>query len=80
MNPSIALLKGHCSIRNFTDRYPQQHDSDTLTADDRTTNHEYPNRDSNLKNETWTQQMADLMGRVFRLHVKAFFGEEGLFP
>lgn len=63
----------------FTDRYPQQHDTDMLAAYDRTTNHYFLNRNSNLKDETWSHQMADLMGRVIRPHMKAFLEKKGFF-
>ena len=61
----------------FTDRYPQRHATDTLAAYDRTTNHYYMNRNNNLKDETWTRQMAELMGRVIRPHMKAFLEKKG---
>ena len=63
----------------FTDRYPQDHDADMLAAYDRTINHYFLNRDTNLKDETWTRQMADYMGRVFRPHMKAFLEKKGFF-
>jgi hypothetical protein len=63
----------------FTDRYPQQHDTDMLAAYDRTTNHYYLHRNSNLKDETWTRQMAEFMGRVIRPHMKAFLEKKGFF-
>jgi hypothetical protein len=63
----------------FTDRYPQDHDADMLAAYDRTINHYFLNRDTNLKDETWTRQMADFMGRVFRPHMKAFLEKKGFF-
>ena len=63
----------------YTDRYPQQHDTDMLTAYDRATNHYYLNRNSNLKDETWSRQMAEFMGRVIRPHMKAFLERKGFF-
>jgi nitroreductase len=63
----------------FTDRYPQQQDTDMLAAYDRSTNHYYLTRNSNLKDETWTRQMADFMSRVFRPHMKAFLEKKGFF-
>ncbi|BBO70065.1 NADPH-dependent oxidoreductase [Desulfosarcina alkanivorans] len=63
----------------FTDRYPPQHDPDMFGAYDRTTNHYYLNRNSNLKDETWTRQMADFMGRVIRPHMKPFLEKKGFF-
>ncbi|MCB2149446.1 MAG: oxygen-insensitive NADPH nitroreductase [Deltaproteobacteria bacterium] len=63
----------------FTDRYPQQHETDMLEAYDRTTNHYFLNRNSNLKDETWSHQMADFMGRVIRPHMKVFLEKKGFF-
>ena len=63
----------------YTDRYPQQHETGMLAAYDRTTNHYYLNRNSNLKDERWSHQMADLMGRVIRPHMKAFLEKKGFF-
>jgi FMN reductase (NADPH) len=63
----------------FTDRYPAGHDQGLLEDYDRTTNHYFLNRDSNLKDETWSRQMADFMGRVIRPHMKAFLEKKGFF-
>jgi nitroreductase len=63
----------------FDDRYPEQHDPKMLQAYDRLTNHYYLNRNSNLKDETWTRQMADFMGRVIRPHMKGFLEKKGFF-
>lgn len=63
----------------FTDRYPQDHDRDLMADYDRTTNHYYLHRNSNLKDETWTRQMADFMSRVIRPHMKAFLERKGFF-
>ena len=63
----------------FTDRYPSTHDQSLLDDYDRTTNHYYLNRNSNLKDETWTHQMAEFMGRVFRPHMKKFLEKKGFF-
>ena len=61
----------------FDDRYPEIHDRDMLDVYDRVTNHYYLNRDSNLRDETWTRQMADFMGKVIRPHMKAFLESKG---
>ena len=63
----------------FTDRYPAAHDTDLLGGYDRTTNHYYRHRNSNLRNETWTRQMAEHMGQVIRPHMKAFLEKKGFF-
>ena len=63
----------------FTDGYPQSHDQRLLAEYDRTINHYYRSRDSNLKDDTWTRQMADFMGKVIRPHMKAFLEKKGFF-
>ena len=63
----------------FTDQYPDAHDSDLLAAYDRTTNHYYLNRNDNLRDETWTRQMADFMSRIIRPHMKSFLEKKGFF-
>lgn len=61
----------------FDDRYPRQHDPAMLDEYDRFTNHYYLNRNSNLRDETWTAQMAAFMGKVIRPHMKAFLEKKG---
>ena len=63
----------------FDDRYPATHDRNMLDEYDRVTNHYFLNRNSNLKDETWTRQMADFMGKVIRPHMKAFLEKKGFF-
>ena len=63
----------------FTDHYPEEHDTQMLAAYDRTTNHYYLSRNDNLRDETWTRQMADFMGRVIRPHMKPFLQKKGFF-
>ena len=63
----------------FEDRYPKDHDTALFEAYDRTTNHYYLHRNSNLKDETWTRQMADFMGRVIRPQMKVFLEKKGFF-
>jgi nitroreductase len=63
----------------YDDRYPEAHDPAMLGEYDRTTNRYFLNRNSNLKDETWTRQMANLMGRVIRPHMKAFLERKGFF-
>lgn len=62
----------------FSDTYPLQHNLDQLAAYDRTTRDYYLNRNSNLRDETWSRQMADFMGRAIRPHMKAFLRKKGL--
>lgn len=54
---------------------PENH----LNAYDQTCRDYYLNRDSNLKDQTWTRQMADFMGRVTRPHMKSFLEKQGFF-
>ena len=63
----------------FDDRYPEKHDRAALDEYDRVTNHYYLNRNSNLRDETWTAQMADFMGKVIRPHMKEFLENKGFF-
>jgi nitroreductase len=63
----------------FDDRYPEKHDRAVLDEYDRVTNHYYLNRNANLRDETWTRQMADFMGKVIRPHMKAFLEKRGFF-
>jgi len=63
----------------FTDRYPDAHDRKTLAAYDRTINHYYLNRNDNLRDETWTGQMADFMSRIIRPQMKVFLEKKGFF-
>jgi len=63
----------------FTDRYPKSHDQTMLDEYDQTTNHYYLNRDSKLKDETWTRQMAYFMSRAIRPHMKVFLESKGFF-
>ena len=63
----------------FTDRYPQSHDQALLAEYDQTVTHYYRNRNSNLRDDTWTRQMADFMGKVIRPHMKAFLEKKGFF-
>ncbi len=63
----------------FTDRYPDAHDAERFRDYDRTINHYYLHRNSNLRDETWTRQMADFMSRIIRPHMKAFLEKRGFF-
>ena len=48
-----------------------------LEAYDETTRRYYLSRDSNLKDETWSCQMAGFMSQVIRPHIKAFIESKG---
>jgi len=48
-----------------------------LAAYDETTSKYYLSRDSNLKDETWSAQMAGFMSKVIRPHMKAFIESKG---
>ena len=48
-----------------------------LNAYDETTRRYYLSRDSNLKDETWSCQMAGFMSQVIRPHMKAFIESKG---
>jgi nitroreductase len=52
--------------------------SEKALEDYDTTMREYNlNRDSNIKDQTWTGQMAEFMGRVNRPHMKSFLEKKG---
>jgi len=51
--------------------------SDSLNAYDQTMRDYYLNRNSNLKDRTWSCQMADFMSRVNRPHMKSFLEKKG---
>jgi nitroreductase len=61
------------------DRYDRENEDGFLQAYDRITNAYYQTRDSNLKNQTWTGQIADLMSRKIRPHMKSFLQKQGFF-
>ncbi len=50
-----------------------------LDAYDSTTREYYRSRDSNLKDETWSHQMAEFMSKIIRPHMKEFLNNQGLF-
>lgn len=50
-----------------------------LKSYDQTCRDYYLSRDSNLKDQTWTRQMADFMGKVSRPHMKSFLEKRGFF-
>jgi len=52
---------------------------ENLDIYDKTTREYYATRDSNLKDQTWSRQMADFMGRVIRPQMKSFLEEKGFF-
>jgi len=62
-----------------TDRYDRENEDGFLKAYDRVTNTYYQTRDSNLKDQTWTGQIADFMSQKIRPHMKAFFQKQGFF-
>jgi len=53
--------------------------SDSLEAYDQTCSAYYLNRDSNLKEQTWSRQMASILGKVSRPHMKSFLEKRGFF-
>ncbi len=53
--------------------------TDSLSAYDQTCKGYYLSRDSNLKDQTWSRQMANFMGKVSRPHMKSFLKKRGFF-
>lgn len=60
-----------------TDTYSPDGIDEILHVYDVTTNAYYLTRDTHLKDETWTQQMADFMSEEIRPHMKAFIESKG---
>jgi len=63
----------------FTDHYPKSHDKGLLEAYDQMINRYYKHRNDNLRDETWSRQMAEFMGNIIRPHMKAFLEDKGFF-
>ncbi|MCG6911228.1 MAG: oxygen-insensitive NADPH nitroreductase [Deltaproteobacteria bacterium] len=61
------------------DRYDRDNEDAFLRAFDRVTNTYYRNRDINLKDQTWTGQIAEFMSRKVRPHMKSFFQKRDFF-
>lgn len=62
-----------------TDRYTRENEDRLLEAYDHVANTYYQTRDSNLKDQTWTRQIADFMSRKIRPHMKSFLQRQGFF-
>ena len=62
-----------------TDQYDRENEDGYLQAYDRITNTYYQTRDSNLKDQTWTGQIADYMSRKIRPYMKSFLQKQGFF-
>ncbi len=59
------------------DRYDADAETPWLQKYDQTTRAYYQGRDSNLRDETWTSQMADYAGQKTRPHIQAFVQSKG---
>jgi nitroreductase len=57
--------------------YQTNGDDVVLDAYDETTRAYYLSRDSNLRDETWSRQMAGFMSEIVRPHMKAFIASQG---
>lgn len=57
--------------------YDRKRDEAVLDTYDETTNDYYLSRDSNLKDETWSIQMAGFMSQIIRPHMKDFIESKG---
>jgi nitroreductase len=57
--------------------YQTNGDDAALKAYDETTRAYYLSRDSNLRDETWSRQMAGFMSKIVRPHMKAFITSQG---
>lgn len=59
------------------EKYQTHGDDALLEAYDETTRMYYLSRDCNLKDETWSCQMAGFMSKIVRPHMKAFITSQG---
>jgi nitroreductase len=55
-----------------TDSYGSKQGINALESYDEVTNRYYLSRNSNLKDQTWSRQMADFMSQIIRPHMKSF--------
>ena len=69
--PLKAILK--------EDTYSVSGDDLLLGAYDAITRDYYQSRDTNLRDETWSRQMAGFMSKVIRPHMKSFIVSKGFF-
>ncbi len=53
--------------------------SEDVTNFDEAMHNYYKNRESNLKDQTWTGQMAELTGKIIRPQMKSFLEKKGFF-
>jgi len=58
---------------------PKKEQTKNLDTFDKIIREYYLNRDSNLKDQTWSLQMADFMSQVNRPHMKPFLEKRGFF-
>ena len=75
----LPVLKPRLPLAAVFKKETYQTDGDDadLEAYDETTRAYYLSRDSNLRNETWSRQMAEFMSRIVRPHMKAFITSQG---
>ncbi len=69
--PLEAVLKQETYSSEGTDSHLEAYDS--------TMRQYYLSRDSNLKDETWSHQMAEFMSKVIRPHMREFLNDRGFF-
>jgi len=61
------------------DRYSTEGDEQRLEEYDRTTSEYYNNRSTCSRDDTWTGQMAEMMSKVMRPHMKEYINGKGFF-
>jgi len=59
------------------DTYDRGDEESIMQTYDKTTARYYKTRDSNLKDETWSRQMAEFMSQESRPHMKSFLEKKG---
>jgi nitroreductase len=76
----LPLLKPRLPLDAIFKKETYQTDEDDALLDvyDETTRAYYLSRDSNLKDETWSRQMAGYISKIIRPHMKAFIASKGL--
>lgn len=65
------------SVTLKTDRYSTDGEDEAITAYDEEMRIYYANRSANIKIQGWSEQMAGLLGKESRLHMRSFLESKG---
>lgn len=77
--PLDLILKEDSFFGKGEKKDEKENEKASLDSYDQTCKNYYLNRDSNLRDQTWTGQMADFMGKIGRPHMKSFLEKKGFF-